>query len=211
MLGPMTGGSLGASLQSGAKLWDKTKFLAQYALKPGTVGAVVPSSQALAKEMVADLGLERARAVIEFGAGTGSFTRAILPRLAPDCRFVMIELNREFAALLRERFPGQRLHFDDVRNVRAICDREGIDQVDCVISGLPWASFPIKLQNECLDAMMTVLRPGGRFTTFAYEGLALLPRARNFRKKLTRYFSEVKESRTVLANLPPAFVYRCRR
>ena len=59
--------------------------------------------------------------------------------------------------------------------------------------------------------MMTVLRPGGRFATFAYEGLALLPRAQNFRKKLGKYFSEVKESPTVLANLPPAFVYRCRR
>lgn len=198
-------------MEGSANLWDKAKFLYEYGLRPGMVGAVAPSSKALAREMVAGLGLESATAVIEFGAGTGVFTRAILPRLSPNCQFVMIELNRKFAAMLEERFPGQRLHFDDVRNVRAICDREGIDQADCIISGLPWASFPAQLQTECLDAMMTVLRPGGRFATFAYEGLALLPRARNFRKKLSHYFSEVKEGRTVLANLPPAFVYRCKR
>lgn len=196
---------------NGASLWDNTKFLFQYALRPGLVGAVAPSSPALAQEMVKGLGLERANAVIEFGAGTGSFTRAILPLLAPGCRFVAIERNREFADLLRERFPDQKMHFDDVRNVRAICDREGIAEADCIVSGLPWAGFPAQLQTECLDAMMTVLRPGGRFVTFAYEGLALLPRARNFRKKLGEYFSEVKESPTVLANLPPAFVYRCKR
>lgn len=202
---------MGVSLESSANLWDKAKFLYEYGLRPGMVGAVAPSSRALAREMVAKLNLESAQAVVEYGAGTGVFTRAILPRLAPECKFVMIELNRKFAALLEERFPGRRLHFDDVRNVRAICDREGIGEVDCIISGLPWASFPVKLQTECLDAMMTVLRPGGQFVTFAYEGLALLPRAQNFRKKLAHYFSEVKESRTVLANLPPAFVYRCRR
>ena len=48
--------------ETSAKLWDKTKFLAQYALKPAMVGAVAPSSKALAKEMVAHMGIERAQA-----------------------------------------------------------------------------------------------------------------------------------------------------
>jgi len=197
--------------EAGAKLWDKARFLAQYALNPGQVGAVVPSSEALAQEMVSGIGLERAGAVVEFGAGTGVFSHAALQLLPADCKFVMIERNEEFAAMLRERFPQQRLHFDDVRNVRAICDQEGIAEVDCILSSLPWASFPEDLQDECLQAMMSVLRPGGRLATFAYEGLAMLPKARNFRKKLDQHFSEVTKGATVLANLPPAFVYRCKR
>ena len=192
-------------------MWENAKFIFQYALSPGAVGAVAPSSPALAQEMVKGLGLEHASAVVEFGAGTGSFTRAMLPLLPPDCKFIAIERNREFAGILRERFPDHKLHFDDVRNVREICNREGIREVDCVVSGLPWASFPEQMQSECLEAMMSVLRHGGRFVTFAYEGLALLPRARNFRKKLGGYFSEIKQSSTVLANVPPAFVYRCKR
>lgn len=195
----------------GAKLWDKTKFLAQCVLRPADIGAVAPSSKALTREMIAGLDPQTTRAVVEFGPGTGAFSQALLQVLPTGCKFVMIERNAEFAALLRSRFPGHCLHWDDVRNVRAVCDREKIDLVDCIISGLPWASFPDAMQNECLDAMMTVLRPGGRFSTFAYEGLAMLPPARKFRNKLHRYFREVRQSPTVLANLPPAFVYHCKR
>jgi len=192
-------------------LWEQSKFFREYVLQPAITGAVAPSSQFLAREMVAGLELELARAVVELGAGTGSFTRAILPRLSPGCKFVMIELNPKFAEILRQRFPGQRLHQDDVRNLRAICDREGISQVDCVISGLPWASFGARLQAECLDAMMTALRPAGQFVTFAYQGAAQLPRGRRFRKLLRNYFSHIATGSTVLLNIPPAFVYRCRR
>jgi phosphatidylethanolamine/phosphatidyl-N-methylethanolamine N-methyltransferase len=92
-----------------------------------------------------------------------------------------------------------------------LCDRQGIAQVDCIVSGLPWASFPDDMQTQYLDAMMTVLKPGGQFVTFAYLQGLLLPAGRRFRRKLDHYFSRVDRSRTVWLNLPPAFVYRCRR
>ena len=59
--------------------------------------------------------------------------------------------------------------------------------------------------------MMAVLRPGGQFATFAYLQGLLLPAARRFRANLGRSFSQVERSPTAWTNLPPAFVYRCRR
>jgi phospholipid N-methyltransferase len=188
-----------------------TTFFQEYVLKPGVVGAVMPSSQELAREMLAGLNLAEAGAILEYGPGTGAFTTPLLRRLPPTCRLVMIERNERFVHILRQRFPQQTICHASVTDARAVCDREGITMADCIISGLPWASFPEDLQKACLDAMMTVLRPGGQFVTFAYEGAAQLPRARRFRKKLGQYFSEVTLSRTVFLNVPPAFVYRCRR
>jgi phosphatidylethanolamine/phosphatidyl-N-methylethanolamine N-methyltransferase len=80
-----------------------------------------------------------------------------------------------------------------------------------MISGLPWAAFPLALQEEVLDAVVAALRPGGRFTTFAYLQGTLLPAGRRFRRRLDEHFCEVRRSPVVWRNFPPAFVYRCRK
>jgi phospholipid N-methyltransferase len=174
-------------------------------------GAILPSSRYLAAAMVDWLDLPSARAVLEYGPGTGPFTPHILERLKGGCRFVAIERNADLAAAFIARLPDVRLVQDSVENVKAICAGEGIHSVDCIVCGLPWAAFPGDLQRRLLDAMMTVLRPGGQFVTFAYLHGLPLPAGRKFAARLPEYFSEIRRSRTVWMNVPPALVYRCRR
>ena len=83
-------------------------------------------------------------------------------------------------------------------------------KADYIISGLPWANMPINVQEAILSAVLAALAPEGMFTTFSYVHAFWLPRARRFRERLEHYFSDVKTSRIVWRNLPPAFVYRCR-
>lgn len=113
--------------------------------------------------------------------------------------------------MLRQRFPDVNVCQGSVDAVQTHCSEIGVQQVDTILSGLPWASFSDEDQTSYLDATMSVLRPGGQFIAFGYLQGLLLPAGRRFRKKLQRYFSEVKVSRPVWANLPPAFFYRCRR
>jgi phospholipid N-methyltransferase len=161
--------------------------------------------------MVEGLSLPTAEAVLEYGPGTGAFTKFILRELKPGAKFVAIELNARFAETFQSKFPSVRLVQDSVANARKICDGEGIASVDAIVCGLPWAVFPESLQLACLDEMMRVLKPGGHFVSFAYvQGLMLTP-AKKFANLLPRYFSSVKKSPVVWLNLPPAFVYRCRR
>jgi phospholipid N-methyltransferase len=100
---------------------------------------------------------------------------------------------------------------DSVANVKAICESAGMASVDCIISGLPWAAFPSSMQSHFLDEMMHVLKPGGQFVTFAYVHGVWLPPGKRFADLLPKYFSHISKSPIVLRNLPPAFVYRCRR
>jgi phospholipid N-methyltransferase len=83
--------------------------------------------------------------------------------------------------------------------------------VDCIVSGLPWASFPESRQVEFLDEMMRVLKPGGQFVTFAYVHGLFLPPGRRFSRILPKYFSSISKSPVIWKNIPPAFVYRCTR
>jgi phospholipid N-methyltransferase len=186
-------------------------FIKEFALNPNSIGAIAPSSDFLGSEIVNELGLEQARSVLEYGPGTGALTRHVMATIPRDCTLVAIERNPVFAQQLRAQFPKMTLHEGSVADVRKICDQYGVSSVDCIVSGLPWAAFSLEMQREYLNAMMTVLRPGGRFATFAYlHGLAL-PAGRRFADLLPEYFVEIKRSRVIWRNVPPAFVYRCRR
>jgi phospholipid N-methyltransferase len=186
-------------------------FLKRFIRHPGQVGAIAPSSEALAEEMVRWIDWPNIRHCVEYGPGTGVFTAAAQRSLAPGARFFAIERSPELAALTRQRCPGITVYEDSVANVEELCRREGIDRVDAIICGLPWASFPEALQAACLDATLRVMRPQGQFATFAYWQGLLLPAGQRFRRRLQDSFASVEFSPTVWRNLPPAFIYRCRR
>ncbi len=192
-------------------LGSSVKFLREFIKAPGVTGAVAPSSPFLAETIVNWIDWSQTSSLLEWGPGTGSFTEYILRRKPESCRYLAMEVNSKMCKILRARFPGIEICEESVAQVSRICDQECIEEVDCVISGLPWAAFTDAMQDEFLEAMMCVLRRGGQFTTFAYvHGLAL-PAGRNFRRRLRRYFAQVTQSKVVWLNLPPAFVYRCRR
>jgi phospholipid N-methyltransferase len=86
-----------------------------------------------------------------------------------------------------------------------------VAQADLIISGLPWVALPEPLRDAMLDATTTVLSPGGVFTTFTYAWVRVSTPARRFRRALGTRFEEVIAGRTILRNLPPAFVYYARR
>ena len=62
-----------------------------------------------------------------------------------------------------------------------------------------------------MKAVLARLSPGGHFATFAYLQGLLLPAGMRFAGLLEDSFGSVQRSRTVWRNLPPAFVYRCRK
>lgn len=187
-------------------------FFQQFILRPGSIGAVAPSSPALARRMLRDVDVSKPGVYLEFGPGTGPFTGEILRRLGASSRFAAIELNPDLAAILRRRFPSVRIITDSAANVERICRDEGFGEgecVDAVISGLPWASFPESLQDSILSPMKRVLKPGGKFVTFGYHIGTILPAGKRFYRKATSMFGTVERSELVWRNLPPAIVFTC--
>ena len=186
-------------------------YLREYLKRPTEIGAVAPSSDELAKAMIEGLDLENAGAVLEYGPGNGTFTNQIRRKISPQTKLAAIEINPRMAGLFKERHPDVLLYQDTVANARLICDHAGMDSVDCIVSGLPWATFSEATQVKFLEEMMRVLRPGGAFVTFSYVHSLALPMSKRFRNHLHKYFASVSRSQVVWRNVPPALVYRCRR
>jgi phosphatidylethanolamine/phosphatidyl-N-methylethanolamine N-methyltransferase len=186
-------------------------YLREYLKRPTQIGAVAPSSDELAKAMLQGLDLAKARAVLEYGPGSGTITDHIRRKISSHTKLAAIEINPRMANLFKERHPEVLLFEDTVANARTICDYAGIDSVDCVVSGLPWATFSEVMQVKFLEEMMRVLRPGGDFVTFAYLHALALPMSKRFANLLHKHFENVSRSPVVWRNVPPALVYRCRR
>ncbi len=188
-----------------------SKFFASFLRHPIATGAIAPSSVHLAREMVSWVDWSRVKVCVEFGPGTGAFTPTIVDTLETGARFFAVELNQEFAAIMARKFPAVETVNRSVADIEAICDERDVTTIDCIICGLPWAAFSGDLQQRLMQAVLTRLSPGGCFATFAYLQGTLLPAGMRFRKLLDASFAEVKKSPTVWRNLPPAFVYRCRK
>jgi phosphatidylethanolamine/phosphatidyl-N-methylethanolamine N-methyltransferase len=173
-------------------------------------GAVAPSSLHLAQRMVAVAGVCQAGAVLELGPGTGAITQAIAEALPQSSHYLGLELNGSFVERLRGRFPllrfeqapAQEFDFDGTLGTDGY--------FDSIVSGLPWTAFPEGLQIAILDHVLSRLRPGGIFTTFAYTGFHLLPAGRHFRALLADRCESLTTTTTVWRNMPPAFVYAAR-
>lgn len=178
----------------------------QFLKHPLTTGAIAASSPGLARAMTRGIGLETASLVVELGPGTGAITRSILRLMAPGTRLVAIEINPGLAARLEAAHRDDRLTV--VRGAASEVATVTREPVHAVVSGLPWTVMPERQRHRTLEAVAQVLRPRGRFTTFAYCHAAWTPPARRFAAELRSHFATVERTAVVWPNLPPAFVYR---
>ena len=192
-------------------VYEYAKFFKVFLRAPALTSAIVPSSPWLAQRMAEGVQLDQAKVVIEIGPGTGAFTRMIQKEISPSAFFMAVEIDEHFASHLRRQFPRVHIINDSAERLDTHLQSLGHTSADCILSGLPWAGFKGDEQQRLLGAVHRALRPGGLMTTYAYNHTAWLPGGRRFRKLLEATFSEVVTTRTVLRNLPPAFVYRCRK
>ncbi len=181
-------------------------IFSKFLKSPRTVGAVSPSSKALADMMVADLPTDEPVTVVELGPGTGAFTGAIVNRLAPGARFLAIDIEPDFVKKIRQRWPSVECVCASAENLEGLVAEHGLGRVDHIISGLPFASLPVEMTRGILQGIERTLRPGGSFTTFQYVHGYGMPPGRLFRKQMTQLMGAAPRRRLVLRNFPPTYI-----
>lgn len=183
-------------------------FVKEYLASPKHVGGLTPSSRGLAEVVTDAAEVNKADVVVEFGPGTGVFTEVIVGKLKKDARFFALELSEEFVKSVRKRCPDVQVFCDSAANIGKYLEALGEKHCDCIVSGLPFALFEDRLQDEILAATYKALRPGGLFVTFTYVQSPLLPRGRKIQRKLYARFKTVTKTKVVWRNVFPAFAYR---
>jgi phospholipid N-methyltransferase len=180
-------------------LAERLLFLRAFGTHPRLVGAVLPTSRWAVVDMLDMADIQRAKSIVELGAGTGVYTQEILARLRQDARVVALEIDPRLAGLLTERFQDPRL---EVKCGSAEDLKSHLDgmTVDVVVSGLPFTSLRSDVRGRILEQVVQALTPEGVALVLQYSPI--------IQRQLRRLFPSVKR-RVSLLNVPPAFLFAC--
>lgn len=182
-------------------LQEKFLFFQLFLHSPKEMGSITPSSKYLAQAMVASIPWDDAVAIAELGCGTGVVTRHIKLSAKERTRIVLFEKDPVLRQQLACRFP-EYATYPDAGDLQRALGTEGIAHLDAIVCGLPFFNFPECLRMKLLNEIVASLKPGGLFVAFQYS--------LQMRQMLKSYF-HIEQIKLVPFNLPPAFVYVCRK
>ena len=189
-----------------AQAAESLAFIARFVSGPTKVGALFPSSRELAEAMLDGITFLPGDIIVEYGPGTGAFTELILERLPEGALYLGIERDPHFHGHLVERFPGVDFHRGSAEEIRELLADRGWSSPSLILSGLPFASMPLEIQELILTATREALHEEGEFRTFTYPICWYLTGSMRFRKVALNHFGEHRKSRTIGRNIPPAKV-----
>jgi len=176
------------------------EFLLQFMKNPRIIGAVAPSGKFLAKKMMEPIRFDRAKCIVEYGPGTGSFTKYLVKMKRQDTRLILIEQNHSFCKKLEKKFknvPEVYVMEGGAEHVISYIKKLGFENADYIISGLPFTSLPSELSAKILNETCKAIGKKGHFITFQYSLVK-----RKFFEEYFRLTGCLLEMR----NLPPAYV-----
>ncbi len=144
--------------------------------------------------------MDEVSCVVELGAGTGPYTREILPRLSPRARLVSFEIDPALADALARDLPDPRLKVvaDSAVNLEA---HLGGQRPEVIVSAIPFTSLPPTVRQEILAAARRVLADDGVLLVLQYSPF--------MQRTLQESFGSVTR-RLSLRNVPPAVLFACR-
>ena len=176
-------------------------FLRRFLDSPQAIGSVMPSSPALVKAMLAGIDWDRVSTVAELGGGTGVISSRINALRSAESRFLCFENDPDMHLQLSRKFHDV-LFEKDAFTIRQVLEKHQMPGLDCVVSGLPLVNFPRIKRYRLLKDIYNLLNPGGMFIAFHYT--------RQLQPSLVSIYDQI-DRQYVWANVPPAFVFVCRK
>jgi phosphatidylethanolamine/phosphatidyl-N-methylethanolamine N-methyltransferase len=177
------------------------RFLRALMARPKHVGAIAPSSRALARAMALQIDPEASGPVLELGPGTGVITQAILARGIVPARLTLVEYDSDMAGFLAGRFQGVEVIHGDAFDLTRTLGGKAELKFSAIVSGLPLLNFPLARRRHYLEGVCRLLSPGSPLIQFSYgvQPPVMPPPGHS-----------VMRAALVWANLPPArvWVYR---
>lgn len=185
-----------------SKIIEKIEFIYQFLDKPKIIGSIIPSSKYLTKKILSFVDFNKEGIVLlEYGAGTGPFTSEIVKYLKHTDQLIVIELNSKFVADLKEKFKNYKnikIYEDCVANTQTILAKEEIQNVDYIISSIPFSSLPKDVTQDILLNTKSIMSNKTLFLTFQYS---------KFKKGTFKKYFEIKDIKFVFRNVPSAYVF----
>ena len=181
-------------------LADNFRFLRALIARPKNIGAIMPSSPALAEAIARQID-PTAGPVLEVGPGTGVITDAILRRGIAAERLTLVEYDEDLAQHLAARYAQARVFQGDAFDLSATLGPPDGASFGAIVSGVPLLNHSMARRQAFMEGLVSRLMPGAPLIQFSYGAQAPVVPPPGY---------SVTRTASVLANLPPAkvWVYR---
>jgi len=138
------------------------------------VGALFASSRYVVQHVVHHIP-PSCKFVVEYGAGDGVITKAILDHLPKDGNVVAIELNGELVEEVK-KIQDERLVVveGDVVFLASNLQKLGLPEVHTVVSGIPYSFLKPEIREQIVRETHSHLVEGGIFVVYQ-NSLLMLP------------------------------------
>lgn len=172
------------------------------------IASITPTSSFGVRRVCRKINFKRCGTIVEYGPGTGVFSKHLLECMRPDASLVLIERNGNFASILRERITDPRVAVvnDSAENVLGVLAAHDLPEADCIISGIPFSFLTNGVKEKILQGTHAAIREGGKF--LAYQ--TFYQADDHLKSPLERIFQSVRVEYEML-NLPPMRVYEALR
>jgi len=179
-------------------------FARNFLKHPNMLGWFLPSSRFLVERVLRQVDWVRARIIVEYGPGVGTFTWEILRRMRPDAILIALETNGAFVKCLQDAHSDHRLHIvhGSAEDVESVLAQLGHGCADYVISGIPFKTLPEAVKEPIVRATHSVLHDKGAFLVYNFS--------RAVEPYLQRVFGTVRQEFEPL-NIMPARLFYCMR
>jgi phospholipid N-methyltransferase len=160
----------------------------------------------------------RARTIVELGAGTGAVTRAILKRLPQEARLYALDNNAAFVEHLGHTFPDRRLMpiHGQAGELAEALRKEGVSRADAIVSSLGFTTMRPAERVGLLKHIVSCLAPDGVLIQYQYlssrwqwlnvSGKSHWPFEA---EELLRTCFRSVAARDIMLNIPPARIFVC--
>lgn len=169
-----------------------------------TSGTIAPSSRFLAKRMLKSIDFSTSKVLVELGPGNGAITNQILKEMAPDAHLICFEVNDDFYQhLTKINHPQLTVLKVSAEHIDEELKKRGFSKACHIISSLPLTIIPNMVSDAILKNALSCLELKGTFIQYQYS--------LTYFKQLKSVFKDSISLDFELLNVPPAFVYRCKK
>jgi len=179
------------------------KFFIQGIKNLKTTGTITRTSRVVCREMVSHIDYNNAKCIAELGAGDGVITRHILARMRPDAVLLAFEVLEPLCEELRKiEDPRLIIVEDSAEKLMEYVQQAGYQQVDFVLSALPFVAIPNDVGDRILKEAHDSLKLGGKFIQINYS--------LKCKSRYKSVFGNVDVQFEAM-NIPPAFIQTCQK
>ena len=164
------------------------------------VASVTPTSGFCVRRVCRPIDFSENVTVVEYGAGSGVFSRYLLNNMTADSKLALFETNDLLFEKLQNNINDTRVSFyqESVEYVNKVLPEEYLGKTDFIISGIPFSFLDEEAKSSVLKQSYKLLRDGGKF--LAYQT------PRHLKDPLKETFGNVR-TEWEWRNIPPMMVY----